>query len=237
MAIDPTTDEKFAFFDADERQFLARMGEDHPSVVERFKEALQLRADARETWAEERVKQVPRTGWLQFGFEKPETIHEHLVGLAEMVNNYLLRIGASALCRVHMVEMAKVHDLPEAVVGDFTVDDPITTPDKHRLELLAARVIFENNPYALGLVNEYTENLTHEAQWLHDLDKIHALRGALFYQSLYPDGRNEAGKTPWDEFYPNVQHKFKTDEGKTYLAELMAHPMIDASAPVITHAR
>lgn len=220
MFIDPISDRNFEIFSEDDRQFLVQVFFTYPAIGEAFKDFLEISPSARPALAEEITKRTPRTGYVRHDIERPETIYEHLEGLAEFVGNFLARTGASPLRRIHIQEMARVHDLAEAIATDFTLHDDISTEDKHYLEMLAARVIFDSPKYArqLALVEEYMAQVTPESRLLHDFDKIHAVRGALFYASLYPEK-----SAIYDEFYGNVCKKMKTDEGRAYLQDIHEH--------------
>jgi 5'-deoxynucleotidase YfbR-like HD superfamily hydrolase len=115
-----------------------------------------------------------------------------------------------------MKGMAKLHDIPEVITSDFTHHDhtsgKISSADKQQLELLAARVIFEDKPDLMALYQEFHDQRSAASQLLHDLDKIHAVIGCVFYEARYPDKTNL-----WPEFYPYTQSKMKTDAGRNFL--------------------
>src|SRR4051794_15354555 len=68
-----------------------------------------------------RLKEIPRTGWLDRGIlaEETESVADHSYGVALLA--WLL--APDALDRGRVVELALIHDLAEAVVGDVTPYD------------------------------------------------------------------------------------------------------------------
>ncbi len=68
-----------------------------------------------------RLKEIPRTGWLDRGIPDIETesVADHSFGVALLV--WLL--APDDLDRTRMIELALVHDLAEAFVGDSTPYD------------------------------------------------------------------------------------------------------------------
>jgi putative hydrolase of HD superfamily len=68
-----------------------------------------------------RLKEVPRTGWLDRGipWEETESVADHSFGVALLA--WLL--APPELDRARVVELALLHDLAEAVVGDLTPYD------------------------------------------------------------------------------------------------------------------
>ncbi len=225
MTINPTADEKFALFDTDDRQFLARIASKHPKIIENFDKYLGFPASLRFPMAKVEVMDIARTGWVLKGIKDPESVYDHLHGLSSLVDNYLSRFlphlnGEDRETTIRMGRrmqgMAKVHDIPEAIASDFTHHDhtsgKISSADKQRLELLAARVIFEDKPELMTLYQEFHEQKSAASQLLHDLDKIHAVVGCIFYEAKYPEKTNL-----WPEFYPYTKSKIKTDAGRNFL--------------------
>ena len=68
-----------------------------------------------------RLKEVPRTGWLDrdIPVEETESVADHSFGVAMLA--WLL--APDELDRLRVVELALIHDLAESVVGDVTPYD------------------------------------------------------------------------------------------------------------------
>lgn len=230
--VDPVTDARFALFSDDDRQFLVGMFVRYPNIAKNFDRFLGLPTMLRPQMAAVDLWDVKRAGWVRRGIEDCESVRSHLAGLAHLADDYMANGMArlsglsdedraiAANLRNRLRHMAKVHDLPEAIVTDFTPHDPISTEDKHRLELLAAKVIFEHPQFAYGLYNvtEYVEQQTFASQLLHDFDKIHAVRGALYYETR--DAPMQAGL--FQQFFDYALPRMKTDNGKAYMQWMQA---------------
>ena len=228
--IDPVTDPKFALFSDDDRQFLASMFVRYPNIGENFVTYLSYPSLLRPKFAAVSLWDVKRAGWVRRGIENCESVRDHMGNLALLVDGYMQNVlrhitdeeerGIASQLRERLRHMAKVHDLPEAIATDFTPHDPISTEDKHRLELLAAKVIFEHPNFAYGLANvtEYAEQQTFASHLLHDFDKIHAVRGALYYETRDPEQ-----KGVFQQFFDYAISRMKTDNGKAYMEDLLRH--------------
>jgi putative hydrolase of HD superfamily len=81
-----------------------------------------------------RLKEVPRTGWLDRGIspEEAESVADHSFGVALLA----WLVAPDDLDRAHVVELALLHDLAESAVGDATPYDRETLitldPDTRR---------------------------------------------------------------------------------------------------------
>ncbi len=229
MAVNPTTDEKFSIFSDGDRQFLARFFVEHPKVGEKFNKFLGCPQHLRPDYAKVTLFDVKRAGWVKRGISNPESVFDHSIGLSQLIRDYMRKVQnliprnlseTTKSMAIRMEHMAKIHDMSEAIVTDFTPQDKISEEDKHRVELLAAKVIFEAPQFAKGLalVTEYIEQESPVSHLVHDFDKIHAVIGALYFESKYPD---KIGL--FKEFYDYALPRMKTDAGKNYLMGLEAN--------------
>jgi len=123
-----------------------------------------------------RLKHLQRAGWLRVGVQNPESVASHSWGIAFLV----LQLCPAHLNRERMLELALVHDIPEVVVGDITPHDNINKQEKKRRETIAATKILP--PQLLKIWQEYEDNLTPEAQFVHMLDKLDMALQAILYQ-------------------------------------------------------
>lgn len=79
----------------------------------------------------ERLKTQKRTGWVREGIKGPESIADHMYRMAMLS---LLSEEDEELDIAKCVQMAVVHDLAEAIVGDIAPSDGISKEEKQRLE-------------------------------------------------------------------------------------------------------
>ena len=79
----------------------------------------------------EQLKLQKRTGWVREGVQGPESIADHMYRMAMLS---LLSEEDDQLDIAKCVQMAVVHDLAEAVVGDITPLDGVSKADKEILE-------------------------------------------------------------------------------------------------------
>lgn len=211
---------KNAFFSTEEHDFLKRMFADHPGIEENFDRFFSVSPENRYRLAMNILQSTPRHGWVKRQVKNPETVFEHLAELTHMA-------GAAKLpehlpyasvhdARRHLMAMATVHDVVEAIATDFTPTCSINAADKDRLERLAARVVFEHDSHGLQLVEEYIAQESALSHLLHDLDKLVAVRKALEYEGMYPEKRG----TLYHEFRDYATPRLKTKEGRDFAAEL-----------------
>lgn len=79
----------------------------------------------------EQLKLQKRTGWVREGVKGPESIADHMYRMAILS---LLSEEDDQLDIGKCMQMAVVHDLAEASVGDITPFDGISKQDKQKLE-------------------------------------------------------------------------------------------------------
>lgn len=86
----------------------------------------------------ERLKLQKRTGWVREGCRDPESIADHMYRMAVMA---LLSEEDEELDVAKCVQMAVVHDLAEAEVGDITPFDGISKEEKQARETVRTSFI------------------------------------------------------------------------------------------------
>lgn len=123
----------------------------------------------------------------------------------------------------HCTKMALIHDMAEAVVGDITpVDTDVPKVEKARRETEVMDYISKT---LLGRVyggvqgadmrciwQEYEDNETLEAKFVHDVDKMELLLQMIEYERTY--------KIPLDEFL-GVSKRIVLPEVKDWAAEVL----------------
>lgn len=88
-------------------------------------------------------------------------------------------------------EMCLVHDLAEAIVGDITPDCGVAVEEKHRREreamgrIVSTMASTSEAEKILSLWQEYEENETEEAHFVHELDKLEMALQAVEYEQKH----------------------------------------------------
>lgn len=138
----------------------------------------------------QKLKTTPRSGWLRFDIEKPESIAAHSYGVALLA--WVLSKGKD-LDSEKMIKMALVHDLGEALAGDLTPYDK----EYKRESLLVAeklREIVSALPEGLrgemlSLYDELVSRKSEEARIVNMADDLDMALTASEYQKSGPDLR------------------------------------------------
>ncbi|OOQ86024.1 HD domain-containing protein [Penicillium brasilianum] len=143
----------------------------------------------------ERLKTTKREGWRRFGING-ESISDHMYRMSIMTMFAPPEL-ASKLNIQHCTKMALIHDMAESLVGDITpVDKDVTKAEKARREADTMDYITET---LLGKVpggvlsaqeikrvfQEYEDNVTLEAQFVHDIDKMELLLQMVEYERAH----------------------------------------------------
>lgn len=146
------------------------------------------------------LKLLPRTGWLQRGMQRAESIAEHTFGVATLA----LIIGDMVpdVDRGRLLAIALLHDMAEALIGDLpaTASQLFGSAAKHDAERRAMIELFHFLPQGdeyLELWNEYTERASREARLVKQLDRMEMLLQALAYE--------QAGHCGMDEFWEGAE--------------------------------
>ena len=162
----------------------------------------------------EKLKHLPRTGWLRYNITQPETVASHswqmamlALKLAETVKNYDMN---------KVIKLCLCHDIGESVIGDITPSDSRYATKKEMENKAIAQIAAESDFSALeALFSEYEANQTPEAKLANDLDKLEMYAQALDYEKKYQD-------KDLTEFKHSAVKAIQTDIGKKLLEELSA---------------
>lgn len=134
-----------------------------------------------------KLKKIERTGWVTgVGIEKPESVADHTfrtVALA-MVMADIKKLDAEKMMR-----MALLHDLSEAIIGDFdfyakkrfTIEEIKQKGGKAILQILSSLPDELKDKY-LKLWEEYLEQKTAEARLVKEIDKMEMIFQAWEYE-------------------------------------------------------
>jgi putative hydrolase of HD superfamily len=145
-----------------------------------------------------RLKRMPRTGWVQRGVVDAEDVAAHTYGVA-WITLLLAESVAPPPDRGRALEIALVHDLPEALTGDIppSVWRLLPAGSKPAVEGQALAALLGDLPFAprlAALWQEYRDAESPEARLVHDADRLDLFVQALTYE-------RQAGNRQLAEFW------------------------------------
>ena len=201
-------------------EFLEAMGRRFPDMAENFARFAAIEPSRRLKAAWQALKKTPRRGILEMGVppEHGESVHDHLyhcMKLASLMDD-TGDVG-------HLVRMMRVHDMAEAITGDFTPRDKIAKPDKNRLERLAFDLILEGSPEKdeiIALWQEYENNETAASHLAHDIDKIDLALTAQAYIRQFP----HLAIALHNEFIILADRTIRTETGRRFFDDIRDPP-------------
>ena len=129
-----------------------------------------------------RLKRIPRSGWVEVGVQKPESVADHAFRTSIICMVYS---DLEGLDELKLLRMALIHDLPEAIIGDLTPSGKtIRSKEKENnamhqtLNLLPKK---QREKYVTDW-NEYQEGKTMEAKAVRQLEKLEMALQAKEYE-------------------------------------------------------
>ncbi|HEX2305537.1 MAG TPA: HD domain-containing protein [Nitrososphaeraceae archaeon] len=130
------------------------------------------------------LKRIKRSGWIHksnIGFPESVADHSYSVCMMSMVLSEIMNLDIE-----HIVKMVNIHDLAESLVGDHMPDE-ITSEEKELLEDKAMKEIISKLPNSLqekylDIWNEYNDNITVSAKFVHNMDKLEMALQAKEYE-------------------------------------------------------
>ncbi|MDW7977319.1 MAG: HD domain-containing protein [Candidatus Caldarchaeum sp.] len=135
------------------------------------------------------LKHLPRTGWVESGVSRAETVASHSYGLAFLT---ITEARIRKLDVLKAVEMALIHDLPESYVGDLTPKVKNKIPKKllENVETAIIKQLTETLPAKVkdrwvNLHQEYLSRKSAEARLVHRLDKVDMLVEASWLRKRF----------------------------------------------------
>lgn len=172
------------------------------------------------------LKDVERTGWVLRKVPSVESVADHSWRMALMALSFPnLPDGVD---RNEAIQMALIHDLPEATVGDLisTVHNipaghlQVTEHDKHSREAHAMTSMLAFLPETSStrlqtLYNDYEARKSLTARFVKDLDLLEMAVQAVQYQRRH-------GIQLKDEFFTSVRGRFTYKETDEYFLRLEA---------------
>lgn len=130
------------------------------------------------------LKRIKRSGWIDKSkITSPESVADH---------SYLMCVMAMVLAEImnldsgHIMKMVNIHDLAESLVGDH-MPDRISSEEKRLQEDKAIKKIISKLPSSLqekyfDIWNEYNDNITISAKFVHNIDKLEMALQAKEYE-------------------------------------------------------
>jgi putative hydrolases of HD superfamily len=130
------------------------------------------------------LKKIKRSGWIhKSNVLSPESVADHSYSMCmmSMVLSEIIDLDTE-----HIMKMANLHDLAESFVGD-NMPDKISYEEKVLLEDKAMRKIISKLPSFLrgkylNIWNEYIDNSTVSAKFVHNMDKLEMALQAKEYE-------------------------------------------------------
>jgi len=136
-----------------------------------------------------KMKNIKRTGWVRAGIPNSESVADHAFRVAFM-NMVLAR---KDLDHAKVLQMALLHEIGEAVVGDLVwerggVVDPKAKEEKEKLENKAVEELLaglDETKELHKLWEEYEKAESKEAKFVRQVDKLETALQASEYHDKY----------------------------------------------------
>ena len=171
-----------------------------------------------------RLKTTKREGWRRFGIKDGESISDHMyrMSIITMLAPPSLKVQGLDIARC--TQMAVVHDMAEALVGDITPADNVLKGEKSRREettmqyftnrLLGSDGMKEAGEEIMSLWTEYEKSESLESKFVHDVDKLELLLQMVEYERMYKH-QKDLGE------FCHVAKRIELPEVQKWAAEVM----------------
>ena len=129
------------------------------------------------------LKTVPRQGWIdKLSIKNPESVADHTYAMAIIG---MVLSDSQKYNTEKILKMVLLHDLAESITGDLTPEQK-SKEEKLILENETIEKILKNLPENLqkqyqNIWNEYQENNSEEAKFVHQIDKLEMALQAKIY--------------------------------------------------------
>jgi len=168
-----------------------------------------------------KLKQPPRTGWLQWNIENPETVYEHIRAVRVMAGRYKDNLELTEEELLELLDMIEIHDWPEALVGDGVILGDEKDVDKLRAHKKARELeamitlcnALEDGPYIMSLYQRYAEGKDKIATLTKQIEKLQAVFKAVEYEN-------------------SLKKKGLTAEFVHYTKDLIHHPFLQTEMKI-----
>lgn len=139
------------------------------------------------------LKQLPRTGWLQWKIPQPETVYDHILAVRELAVQYQTGLELSDCELDELLDMLEIHDWPEALVGDGVILGDEENVDELRMskqqrEMMAMQEIcadLSKGQYIMALYERYATGADKIARLAKEIEKFQAVLVAQKYEERY----------------------------------------------------
>lgn len=146
------------------------------------------------------LKNIPRQGWIdKIGITDPESVADHTFSMTiiSMIISDIENYNSDKI-----LKMVLLHDLAESIVGDI-MPGQISKEKKKELEDDAFGKIISKLPdniqkQYLQIWQEYQENNSKEARFVHQIDKLEMALQAKLYE------KNGHSKEKLEAFYDSA---------------------------------
>jgi len=130
------------------------------------------------------LKKTKRSGWIhKSDISTPESVADHSYSMCmmSMVLSDMIDLDTE-----HIMKMANLHDLAESFVGDnmpdkISYEDKVLLEDKAMIKIISKLPSFLRGKY-LDIWNEYIDNSTVSAKFVHNMDKLEMALQAKEYE-------------------------------------------------------
>ena len=130
------------------------------------------------------LKKTKRSGWIhKSDISTPESVADHSYSMCmmSMVLSDMIDLDTE-----HIMKMANLHDLAESFVGDnmpdkISYEEKLLLEDKAMTKIISKLPSFLRGKY-LDIWNEYIENSTVSAKFVHNMDKLEMALQAKEYE-------------------------------------------------------
>lgn len=160
-----------------------------------------------------KLKKLVRKGWEIRGITNPESVAEHTFGVT------LLSLVFAKTMNLDVVKcliIALIHDIGEAIIGDITPRDKISSNTKYKLENDAVSTIvsyIDDSDYLKKMWEDYEFELSDEGRLVKEIDKLEMAFQAYSYEK-------EQGKN-LNEFYDYVMERINSKEINLVFSKLL----------------
>ena len=130
------------------------------------------------------LKKVPRSGWKRVGVKSPESVADHTFRTALFC---MIFSSLEGLDELKMLQMAIIHDLPEAVIGDLTPSEKAKANKKSEENAMRSLLAFlpkEVQGKYVEVWREYASGDTVEARAVRQLEKLEMALQAREYERV-----------------------------------------------------
>lgn len=134
-----------------------------------------------------RLKKIPRTGWVKWSVPNPESVADHHFLVVVLSLFLAKKVGVD---EEKALKMAIIHDLGESIIGDLITvgkfkNTKLAEKATREKEAIKKVLTLGEKPEYIQLFEEFWENQTPEAKFVHQIDKLEMLLQAEEYENEY----------------------------------------------------